>query len=248
VFEDEVCASLVAGFENRLGVPEVGAAPEPGAAEPPPPKPENSDGAEDVAVVAEEAPVVAVLVAGAFGFAKLKPPPVEAATPPSMLLLGAAEEVGAAVFPPKERAGCEELGCAADVAPRPNDGFAGIEEGVVLPRPPNRLPAGLGVCASCAPDVVAWLPPPNRFDEDVEVGAALLFAVFPSLKSEGVLELPRVFPADCPEGAPPNMPGVEDDGVAAGFAPPNKDGVEPPWLFCWPNKEPPDWAPPFTWV
>jgi hypothetical protein len=263
VFEDEVCAPLVAGFENRLVAPEVGAAPEVGVAELPPPRPANSEGAADVVVVVPlvavvEAPVVAVLLAGALGFPQLKPPPVEAPAPPN-ILLGAAEEVGGAVFPPKDKVGvaldvgCEAAGCAG-VAPRPNDGFAGVEEGVVLPRPPKRLPAGLGVCASCAP-VVAWFPPPNRFVVGVEVGAALLFAsvevpVFPpKLKSEGVLELPRVFPAGCPEVAPPNKLGAEDEDVVAGFAPPNKDGAEPPaWLPCWPNKDPPDWAPPLAWL
>jgi hypothetical protein len=144
VLEDEVGAALVAGLENRLVVPVVGAAPEAGAAELPPPR-ENSDGADDVAVVAPpvvavvEAPAVAVLLAGADGLLnKLKPPPVEAAAPPNMLLLGAAEEVGGAVLPPKDRVGVAlDAGCAAGVAPRPNDGFAGVEEGVVLPRPPK---------------------------------------------------------------------------------------------------------------
>jgi hypothetical protein len=244
VFEDEVGAALVAGLENRLVVPVVGAAPEAGAAELPPPR-ENSDGADDVAVVAPpvvavvEAPAVAVLLAGADGLLnKLKPPPVEAAAPPNMLLLGAAEEVGGAVLPPKDRVGVAlDAGCAAGVAPRPNDGFAGVEEGVVLPRPPKRLPAGLGVCEPCAPDVVGWFPPPKGFVEGVEVGAALLSAsvepVFPpNLKSDGVLEPPRLFPAGCPEVAPPNKLGVEDEDVVAGFAP-NMDEVGPPaWLFC----------------
>jgi hypothetical protein len=266
VFADGVCAALVVGLENRLEGAEAGAAAEVGAVELPPPRPEKSDGAADVAVVAPpvvavvDAPVVAVLLAGTDGLNRLKPPPVEAPAPPNMLLLGAAEDVGAAVFPPKEKlgaaleAGCEEAGCAAGVAPRPNDGFAGVEEGVVLPRPLKRLPAGLEVCASCAPDAVAWVPP-KRFGVGVEVGAALLLAsaealVFPpSLKSEGAPELPRVFPAGCPEVAPPNRLGVADEDAVAGFAPPNKDGVDPPaWLFCWPNRDAPDWAPPLAWL
>jgi len=121
-------------------------------------------------------------------------------------------------FPPRVKVGgaldvgCEEAGCAADVPPRLNaEGFAGVEEGVVLPRPPKRPPAGLGV--SCAAGV-AWFPPR--------------------------VKPPEGFAAACPEVAPPNRLGAEEV-VVAGFVLPNKEGALPvAWLFCWPNKDEPD--------
>ena len=70
------------------------------------------------------------------------------------------------MFPPRVKVdgaldvGCEEAGCAADVVPILNaEGFAGVEEGVVLPMPLKRLPEGLGV--SCAAGV-AWFPPREK--------------------------------------------------------------------------------------
>jgi hypothetical protein len=166
-------------------------------------------GAPLVAVVV--APVVAAVLAGAAGLAKLKPPPadapVEAAGGENRL--GVAEADDAALFPPRFRPeagldeGWDEAGCAG-VAPtlNPPKGFAGVDEGVVLPSPPNRLPAG----------------------------AVVLFASFEAPEVPPRLKPPEGLVADCP-GVLPNKPGVEDDVVAAGFAPPNKD--EPPlaWLF-----------------
>lgn len=255
-FEEEACASLVVGLENRLGVlPEVVVAPDAGAAELVPPRLGN-----DV-VAPEGAPLVAVLVAPevavlAAGLPQLNPPPADAPAPDNMLLLGAADEVGAGVFPPRENVGAaldaawEEAGCVAGVVPRVKAGFAGVEEGVVLPSPPKMLLAGFGVCASWAPAVAPWLPPLNRLGVDVEVGVALLFAseeapaLPPRLKSDGV---PEVFAADCPEAAPKRL-GVEDAEVVAGFAPPNKEGFDCalplPCLFCCPNKDWPDCVPP----
>lgn len=164
-------ASLPEGLLNRLGVVvEVVAAPEAaGAAELPPPKLGNSDvpddaveaGAVVVAVVA--APVVAGVLVAAAGLPNPKPLPVEAGVEvpavENRLVAVPAEAAVLLVFPPKLKvgvpldAGCEEAGCADDVAPRVNpDGFAGAAAGVVLPRL-KRLPAGLGVFASCPLDV-----------------------------------------------------------------------------------------------
>ena len=258
-----------AGLLNRLGVvPEVDAAVEAaGAAELPPPRPlprlGNSDVPDDAVVVGAPAvavvvaPVVAAVLAGAAGLPKPKPPPVEAGVElpavENMLLEVPAEEAAPPVFPPRLRAGapldagCEEDGCAAGVAPRLKAGFAGVEEGVVLPSPPKRPPAGLGVCESCAPDDDVWFPPPKRFDEGAEAGVALLFASAPVFPPR--LRPPRGFAADCPEVAPPKRPGPEDEVVVAGFAPPKSEDPPPlAWLLCWPNKEEPDWAPPLDWV
>jgi hypothetical protein len=245
VLEVDAGASLVPGLLNKLGVvPEVEVVPDAGAAELPPPRLGNRDELDDAVVVA--APLVAAVLVGAAGLPQLKPPPVEAPAPENKLLVGPAEEVGAAMFPPKVEdgaaldAGWEEAGCVAGVVLRLNPrGFAGVDEGVVLPRPPKRPPAGFAACAFCAPGVVAWFAPPKRFVVGVEVGAAFLFAsveapVFPpKLKSEPVLELPRGFAADWPEVAPLNRLGVEEE-VVAGFA--------------LPNKEEPVCAPPLAWL
>lgn len=248
-------ASFPAGLLNRLGVvlevvvlaPVVA-----GAAEAPPPsplpKPEKSDvpddavdvGAPAVAVVV--APAVAVVLAEAAGLPKLKPPPdeagVELAAVENRLLGAPAEEAVVPVFPPRLNVGapvdvgCEDVGCADDVDPRVNpEGFA-VVAGVVLPSPPKRLPAGLGVCASCPPDAAVWFPPPNRFDVGVADGVALLFASVEAPVFPPRLRPPRGFAADCPAVAPPNRLGVEDD-VVAGFAPPNRDDPPPlVWLLC----------------
>ena len=95
------------------------------------------------------------------------------------------------------------------------EGFAAVA-GVVLPSPPKRPPAGLGVCASCPLGVEDWFPP-NRFDVGAAVGVALLFAS---------VEL-AVFPPKL------NRLGVEEAVVVAGFAPPNSDDPPPVvWLLC----------------
>lgn len=146
-------------------VPELVAAPEVGGAEVPPPRLGNDDDPdpdpppragnrdEPDAVVVAPPPLVA-LVAGVDGLPQLKVvlPPVEVPVfvpvldpaPAKRPLDGAAETAGAAMFPPKvkdggpDAVGCEEAGCAADEVPRlnpPRGLLAGVEDGVVLPRP-----------------------------------------------------------------------------------------------------------------
>jgi hypothetical protein len=262
VLDDAAGASLPAGLLNRLEVaPDVVvvAAPEaPDVVFPPPnplPRLGNKDVFDDAVVVGAPlvavvvAPVVAAVLAGAAGLGKLKPPPVDAGVeaPAGEKRLGAAEPDDAALFPPRLKpevavdGGCEEAG-AADVVPRlnPPNGFAGVEEGVLLSSPPKRPPPGLEACPSCEPGA-DWFPPPNRPLEGVDAGAAALFAspeapVFPPR-----LKPPEGFAADCP-GVVPNRPGVEDEVVVAGFWP-NKEDVPPlVWLF-WPNRLPPGGAP-----
>jgi len=259
VLDDAAGASLPAGLLNRLGVaPDVVVVAAPKAADVvlPPPKPlprlGNKDVFDDAVVVGAPlvavvvAPVVAAVLAGAAGLGKLKPPPVDAGVeaPAGENRLGAAEPDDAALFPPRLRpevaVGCVEAG-AADVVPRlkPPNGFAGVEDGVLLPSPPNSPPAGLEAGASC--EAGADGPPPNRPPEGVDAGAAGLFAspeapVFPPR-----LKPPEGFAADCPEAAP-KRPGVEDAEVAAGFWPNSEDVPPLDWLF-WPNRLPPGGAP-----
>jgi hypothetical protein len=168
VLDDAAGASLAAGLLNKLGVvPEVVVAAVAGAADEalPPPSPPpmlgNKDELDDAVVVGAPlvavAPVVAAVLAGAAGLAKLKPPPVDAGVeaPAGENRLGVAEADDAVLFPPRLKPeagvdeGCEEAGCAG-VAPtlNPPRGFAGVEEGVVLPSPPKRPPAGLDACVS----------------------------------------------------------------------------------------------------
>lgn len=170
VLDDAAGASLAVGLLNKLGVvPEVVVAAVAGAADEalPPPSPPpmlgNKDELDDAVVVGAPlvavvvAPVVAAVLAGAAGLAKLKPPPVDAGVeaPAGENRLGVAEADDAVLFPPrlKPEAGveeaCEEAGCAG-VAPtlNPPRGFAGVEEGVVLPSPPKRPPASLEACVS----------------------------------------------------------------------------------------------------
>jgi hypothetical protein len=161
VLDDAAGASLAAGLLNKLGVvPEVVVAAVAGAADEalPPPSPPpmlgNKDELDDAVVVGAPlvavvvAPVVAAVLAGAAGLAKLKPPPVDAGVeaPAGENRLGVAEADDAVLFPPrlKPEAGVE------GVAPtlNPPRGFAGVEEGVVLPSPPKRPPAGLEACVS----------------------------------------------------------------------------------------------------
>lgn len=171
------CAALVAGFAppkppNKLGALLVAVAvADAGGTELPPPRLGNSDGVDAVVVVAPGVVEAGLLEpnklpaeAPALDIAPPNRPPVGAAedvAPENKLLVGAAGGVAAALFPPnppspprlKEDAevaeGCEEAGCAADVAPMLNAGglLAGVDEGVVLPRLPNS--GGLGV---------AWVP------------------------------------------------------------------------------------------
>ena len=170
MLDDAAGASLAAGLLNKLGVvPEVVVAAVAGAADEalPPPSPPpmlgNKDELDDADVVGAPlvavvvAPVVAAVLAGAAGLAKLKPPPVDAGVeaPAGENRLGVAEADDAVLFPPrlKPEAGvegaCEEAGCAGGAPTlNPPRGFAGVEEGVVLPSPPKRPPAGLEACVS----------------------------------------------------------------------------------------------------
>lgn len=171
------CAAVVAGFAapipNKLGaLLVVVAAPEVAGAELPPPIPENSDepGAVDVAVVLPAvvvvAPLAAVVLPGveAAGLPMLNkelPPvvaPVLDPAPENKPELGAAEDVGAGVFPPRLKeamfdGGWEDAG-AAGVAPMLKVGglLAGVDEVVAL-APPNS--GGFGVDCPCAPAVPA---------------------------------------------------------------------------------------------
>ncbi len=248
VLDDAAGASLPAGLLNKLGVvPDVVVVAAPEAADvvfpPPSPLPRlgNKDEPDDAVVVGVPlvavvvAPVVAAVLAGAAGLGKLKPPPVEAPVdaPAGENKLGAAEPDDAALFPPRVKPevavdeGCVEAGGAADVAPKlnPPKGFAGVEEGVVLPIPAKMLPAGLEACASCDAGF-DWFPPPKR----VEAGAAALFASFEAPVFPPRLKPLEGFAAGCP-GVALNRLGVEDAVVVAGFAP-NKEGVPPlAWLF-----------------
>jgi hypothetical protein len=114
------CSAVVAGFElaapKRLGVPLVAVpAPDVAGAELAPPRPENIDDPDAVAVVAPVPAVVVVapLVAGPLPVAEaaglpmlnreLLPvaAPVLAPAPANKLEAGAADDVGAGVFPPK---------------------------------------------------------------------------------------------------------------------------------------------------
>ena len=280
-------AAVDAGLLNRLEVvPELAAAPEADGAELPPPRLGNDDepdpppsvgnSDEPDAVVVVPPPLVAVVVAppaapvlagvdvGGLAQLKVVPPPEEGAVldpaPAKRLLDGAAEDAGAAMFPPKLKdgaapaVGCDEVGCAADEVPRlnpPRGLLAGVEEGVVLPRPPK---SGFGgFCAPCVLDVAAWFPPPKRPEVGVDAAGALLFAsvepsVFPRLNLGG--SLPRGFAAEDPEAAAMNGLAEVDEDVGVGFAPPNNDdpacAVPLGWLFCWPNKEEPVWALPLA--
>jgi hypothetical protein len=140
---------------NKLGVLLVAvavAAPDDADVEVAPPIPENRDVPPVVAAVAPlaEAVVVAPLAAGVLlgvevaGFPKLNkelPPadaPVLDAAPANKLEAGAADDVGAAVFPPRVKDGMLEEGWeaagAACVVPRLKVGglLAGVAEGVAL--------------------------------------------------------------------------------------------------------------------
>lgn len=228
--------------------------------DPPPPRVGNGDVPDAVVVVAPPlvavvvAPVEAVVLVGvdAAGLPQLKvePPAAEVpalAAPAKRPLAGAAEDAGAVLFPPKLKpavevvAGCELAGVAPDVAPILNpSGFAGVEDGVVLPRPPKSPDFG-AACAAGVP--VEFAAGAKRPVGAGEAGGALLFEsaaapVFPAPSSpEPGVELPRGFAA---VDAPPNRFGVVDEDVVDGFAPNNDNPVcaaPPVWLLCWPNKE-----------
>lgn len=233
---------------------------------PPPPRVGNKDVPDAVVVVAP--PLVAVVVAPVEAIVlarvdvvglpqpKVEPPPVDApavgAAPAKRPLAGAAEDAGAAV-PPRLRVGvelvvdCEVAGGAAGVAPRLNpDGFAGVEEGVVLPNPPKSPDLGAACAADCP---VEACPGEKRPVGAGEAAGALLFAsagapALPAPRSPAPgVELPRGFAAEKPVEAPPKRVGVVEEEVVDGFAPNNDEPacVAPPaWLFCWPNKEVPD--------
>lgn len=206
----------------------------------PPPRLENNDGPE-VAVVVVPAPAVvieaeevAVVEAGAFPPSLGKPNPPEAKPPEAFdpvvaeanMLLGASV-VEAAGWTPPELKGFAELLAGCDGAPRPKDGglFAGVADGVVLPRLPNKEDFGVA-CVPCAPDCGA---PENRppFDEGADCWVeVVLFApaeasLLPSppkmLEPPGVL--PSAFVVPEAGAAEPNMLGVEDVDGAGGFAP-----------------------------
>lgn len=231
----------------------VDAAPEL-AALAPPPRLGKRDRPE-VAVVAVPAPGEAVeppkgaaVDAGALppGLRKPNPPEPEPPEGPdpalaaeNMLLAGAPVDTGVDLSPPKLKGfagvvaeGCDEAGCAeAGVAPRLNAGglLAGVEDGVVLPRLPNK--DGFGVaCVPCPPDAPDWAAPPKMF-----VGAGdgcvgvLLFAsavasLFPKLKRpEPPGVLPNGFAGVELEAAAPKGLVVGVDAVA-GFVP-NSEGA-----------------------
>lgn len=157
VFDADGCSAVVAGLEavapNRLGALLVAvAAPDAAGAELAAPVPENKEGAA-VAVDVAPAPavvVVAPLAAGvllgaeAAGLPMVNKelPPVDAPvldpTPANKLEAGAADDVGAGVFPPRPKDAMLEDGCevaeAAGVVPMLKAGglLAGVEEVVAL--------------------------------------------------------------------------------------------------------------------
>lgn len=166
------CAVDAAGVApKRLGALLVAVvAPDDAGAELPPPNPENIEELGAAVVVAAAVPavvVVAPLVAGALpgvdaaGLPRLNKelPLVDAGVPDpapaNRLPEGAAEDVGAAAFPPRLKdamleAGCEVAG-AAGVLPRLKAGalLAGVDDGVEAGCAPNN--DGFEAACPCAP-------------------------------------------------------------------------------------------------
>jgi hypothetical protein len=238
-------------------------APDVAGAELPPPIPEKSEepGAVVVGVGAPAAVLVAPLVAGVLldagaaglpmlnmelppGFAPVLEPAFE-----NKPELGAAEDVGAALLPPKVKeamvaGGWEDAGAA----PRPKAGglLAGVEEGVALA---GANMDGFGVDCPCAPAVSAWAPPPKRPEGAEDAGGAPLSApaavsLFPPNNPDPGAELPRGLPA----AAPPKRAGLDADEDVAGFAPKSVGAAPPAWLLCPPNSVEAACAPAFACV
>lgn len=236
---DAGCPALAAGLEKRLvGALDVAVALEVGAAERAPPrlgKGEVADAGAAVAVVLVEVAAVPAVLAGvdAAGLLnKLKPglgagvlDAAGFATDEKRLGVGAADDGAAELAPPRLKAGVVFVG-AAEAPPRvkPPEGLlAGVEEGVVLPMLLNSPEPGAAFVALplfASPEATEPKSPVLGVEADPAcgVGAAL-----------------------------PNMLGVADEDVVAGFAPPKSDvggcAVPLPVLLCCPNKEEPLWAP-----
>ena len=115
------------------------------------------------------------------------------------------------------------------MVPIPNPrGLAGVEEGVVLPRPPKNPDLGAAGAAE-RPEAGGWFVLPKRPVGAAEVAVGVLFAslvllVAPRLNSpEPGAELAKGAEAGGPDGVLPKRLGAAVEVFAAEFAPPNKD-------------------------